>query len=866
VRNLIFKIAFALFLERPQSKNRRELEGRGLCRENTEEAMKENYNFEHIEKKWQKTWDDQDVFAIFEDPKKTKYYCLEMYPYPSGKIHMGQVRNYAIGDVIARFKMMKGYHVIHPIGWDALGMPAENAAITQGVHPQKWTLGNISHMKKQLKRLGFSYDWSREVNTCLPEYYKWNQWIFLKMWEKGLAYRKKSWINWCSSCQTVLANEQVIGEKCWRCDTNVTQKEMEQWFLRITDYTEELLSGHEALENWPEHVLLMQKNWIGKSTGGNISFPIVDFSESIAVFTTRVDTIFGATFMALSPEHPLAKELIAGSAKESELKDWIEKSVAQQRARKDPEEMEKEGIDTGKMAINPYTGQKIPIWVSNYVLMEYGTGAIMAVPAHDQRDFEFAKKYGLPIRVVIVPEKSSIPEDLQEAYEGDGFVVNSGDFSGLPSTEASERMVRYAEKHGFGRKSTLYRIRDWGISRQRYWGTPIPIIYCQACGIVGVPFEDLPVTLPPDVEFTGEEGSPLENAKSFVETRCPKCGEEARRETDTMDTFFDSSWYYFRYCSPNEEKLPFDPKPANYWLPVDLYIGGVEHAILHLIYARFFCKFFRDYGLTNIAEPFPRLLAQGMVTKDGAKMSKSKGNVVDPDDLVKDYGADTVRLYILFASPPEKEFAWNEKGIEGCYRFLNRIWTFFRETKEVLKKDIGSGEGEFPQLTDSPPRLMIKMHQTIRKVTEDIEKRYHLNTAISAIMEFFNLIKADREDLEQRGEGKALLKEAVDKMVLLLSPFAPHLCEELWEQLGHQKLLARTPWPSYDPELAVEERVTIVVQVNGKLRDKFEVERDAEEETLEQIALGLEKIRNFLGDSDVKKVICLKNKLVNIVL
>jgi leucyl-tRNA synthetase len=820
--------------------------------------MTEDYDYNRIEKKWQKVWEEEDVFTFREDPKKTKFYCLEMYPYPSGRIHMGQVRNYAIGDVIARFKMMKGWNVIHPIGWDALGMPAENAAITQGIHPQKWTLGNISHMKKQLQRLGFSYDWSREVNTCLPEYYKWNQWIFLKMLEKGLAYRKKSWINWCPSCQTVLANEQVIGDKCWRCDTEVNQKEMEQWFLRITDYAEELLSGHDKLEKWPEHVLLMQKNWIGKSTGGHISFPVVDSSRHIDIFTTRVDTIFGATFMALSPDHPLTMELIAGSSQEEKSKAWIAKSIAQQRVRKDPEEMEKQGIDTEKKAINPFTGKKIPIWVSNYVLMEYGTGAIMAVPAHDQRDFEFAKKYDIPIKIVIVPERESSPIELEEAYEGDGFVVNSGRFSGLPSAEASEKMVRYAEEEGFGRKSTLFRIRDWGISRQRYWGTPIPIIYCPTCGIVGVPYEDLPVTLPPDVEFTGEEGSPLENAEDFVQTTCPRCGERARRETDTMDTFFDSSWYYFRYCSPEENKLPFDPDPANYWLPVDLYIGGVEHAILHLIYARFFCKFFRDIDLTAIDEPFPRLLAQGMVTKDGAKMSKSKGNVVDPDDMVKDYGADTVRLYILFASPPEKEFAWNEKGIEGCYRFLNRIWYFFQENKSLFSERVSSGDQIHP--------LRIKMHQTIRKVTEDIDKRFHLNTAISSIMELFNMIKAEKQALVQSDEGKGLMREAVESMILLLSPFAPHICEELWEQLGRRTHLAETPWPSYEPELAKEERVTIVVQINGKLRDKFQAERNADEQELKETALGLPKIKNFVGGKKVLKVIHIENKLINIVL
>jgi leucyl-tRNA synthetase len=560
--------------------------------------MKGDYNFKKIEEKWQEIWEKEEAFRASEDSQKTKYYCLEMYPYPSGRIHMGQVRNYAIGDVISRFMIMKDLNVIHPIGWDALGMPAENAAITQGIHPQKWTLDNISHMKGQLKRLGFSYDWSREVNTCLPEYYKWNQWIFLKMFERDLAYRKKSKVNWCPQCQTVLANEQVIGEKCWRCDSLVEQKEMDQWFLKITDYAEEILSGHDLLEKWPEHVLLMQKNWIGKSTGAHITFPLSDSSLSIEVFTTRIDTIFGATFLALSPEHSLSQELIADSGQKEEYQAWIQKNIETLRLKKDVGEVEKEGIDTGKKANNPFTGKEVPVWIANFVLMEYGTGAIMAVPAHDQRDFEFAQKYSLPIQEVIVPEEGLPQGKLEEAFEDYGVVVNSGAFSGKSCKEAMEEMAQFAKEKGFGRKSVLYRIRDWGISRQRYWGTPIPMIYCQKCGIVGVPYEDLPVVLPPEVKFSGEEGSPLENVESFVKVTCPKCKGEARRETDTMDTFFDSSWYYFRYTSAHEEELPFDPKSADYWLPVDLYIGGVEHAILHLIYARFFCKFFRDFGLT----------------------------------------------------------------------------------------------------------------------------------------------------------------------------------------------------------------------------------------------------------------------------
>ncbi|MBC8358498.1 MAG: leucine--tRNA ligase [Candidatus Aminicenantes bacterium] len=826
--------------------------------------MTEDYNFKKIEKKWQDKWEKEEVFKSCEDPQKSKYYCLEMYPYPSGHIHMGQIRNYAIGDVISRFQIMKGFNVIHPIGWDALGMPAENAAITQGIHPQEWTLGNISHMKKQLKRLGFSYDWSREVNTCLPEYYKWNQWIFLKMLEKDLAYRKKSWVNWCPQCKTVLANEQVVGERCWRCESLVKQKEMKQWFLKITDYAEELLSGHELLEKWPEHVLLMQKNWIGKSTGGHITFPLSDSSQSIEVFTTRVDTIYGATFLVLSPEHPLSQELIADSDQKEKAQEWIERNISESRVRKDLEEVEKEGIDTGKKAINPYTNEEIPIWIANYVLMEYGTGAIMAVPAHDQRDFDFAKKYSLQIKVVIVTEGKSPELEPEEAFEDYGVVVNSGQFSGKPCHEAIEEMVQYAEEKGFGRKSTLYRLRDWGISRQRYWGTPIPVIYCKNCGIAGVPYEDLPVLLPYDVEFEGKEGSPLENVESFVKTTCPKCHEEARRETDTMDTFFDSSWYHYRYTSPHEEKLPFNSKAADYWLPVDLYIGGVEHAILHLIYARFFCKFLRDFGLSVVNEPFPRLLAQGMVTKDGAKMSKSKGNVVDPDGIVEKYGADTLRLFILFASPPEKEFAWNDEGIEGCYKFLNRVWLVLQENLD-LYKDKSSNKVKRKE-EEKPTSLIIKMHQTIKKVSEDIEKRYHLNTAISSLMEYYNQIKKEKDELRKSEKGKEVLKESLENLVILLSPFAPHLCEEFWERMGQESFILRSPWPSFDPSLAKEEKVTVVVQVNGKLRDKFEAERDLDGDLIKEMALGLSRIRNIVGEKKVKKIIYVRNKLINIVL
>ena len=827
--------------------------------------MAENYNFQRIEAKWQKIWEDKEAFRVYEDSEQTKFYCLEMYPYPSGRIHMGHVRNYTIGDVISRHKVMKGFNVLHPIGWDAFGMPAENAAINSGVHPQKWTLDNISHMKHQLKRMGFYYDWGREVNTCLPEYYRWNQWIFLQMYSKGLAYKKKSWVNWCPQCQTVLANEQAAGNRCWRCDSEVEQKDMVQWFLKITDYAEELLRGHDLLLKWPEHVLLMQKNWIGKSKGAHVTFPVSGTDQSIKVFTTRVDTIYGATFVAISPEHPLSQKLISDSSQKERFQIWIDLNKKKQRLEKDQIEEEKEGIDTGKKAINPYTGEEVPIWIANYVLMEYGTGAVMAVPGHDQRDFNFAKKYSILIREVIVPEGESSSGELEEAYEGYGRLKNSGDFTGMTSKEAMDAMAQYAEDSGFGQGSILYRLRDWGISRQRYWGTPIPIIYCEKCGALGVPEKDLPVILPSDVEFQGIEGSPLEHADSFVKTDCPQCGGQAHRETDTMDTFFDSSWYYFRYCSSQDETRPFQPSAADYWMPVDLYIGGVEHAILHLIYARFFCKILRDIGLTTMDEPFPHYLPQGMVTKDGSAMSKSKGNVVDPDEMLEQFGADTLRLFILFSSPPEKEIAWNEKGVEGSHRFLCRVWTFIQKNLDLFSRKKTQVLGAAPE-SESHLRLKTKMHQTIKKVGDDIEKRYHLNTAISSIMELFNSLKKECESLRSHQEDRDLVKNTMEILVLLLSPFAPHFCEEIWEKMGHQNLLLHTSWPVFDPELAREETVTIVVQINGKLRDKFETGRGLPKEELERKALELERIQNIIGDRKIRKVIFVQDKLVNIVI
>ncbi len=824
--------------------------------------MKDVYPFAEIEAKWQRIWEEKRVFEAVDHDPRTKYYCLEMYPYPSGRIHMGHVRNYTIGDVISRYKFMKGCNVIHAIGWDALGMPAENAAIKHGIHPEKWTLDNIAHMKRQLQRLGYSYDWSREVNTCLPEYYKWNQWIFLKMFERGLAFRRKSWVNWCPQCRTVLANEQAAGGVCWRCDSPVEQKEMEHWFLRITAYARELLEGHKLLEKWPEHVLEMQKNWIGESEGALVSFSLEGSRRAIEVFTTRIDTIYGATFLLLSPEHPLSPELVSDSTEKSRLREEMIRDIREARMKKKSEETEKLGIDTGKKVVNPFSGEKIPVWIANYILMDYGTGAVMAVPAHDQRDFEFARKYGLPVRTVIVPEGSpDSGEPLEQAMEAEGVLVRSGPFSGLRSLEAMEKMAEFARQRGFGRKSTTYRLRDWGISRQRYWGTPIPVVYCPKCGIVGVPMEDLPVELPRNVRFTGEEGSPLAKVPEFVNATCPICGGTARRETDTMDTFFDSSWYFFRYTSPHRTDAPFDPAAAAYWLPVDLYIGGVEHAILHLIYARFFTKVLRDLGSTGIDEPFPHYLAQGMVTKDGAAMSKSRGNVVDPDEIVSQYGADALRLFILFASPPEKEFAWQEDGIEGCFRFLNRVWSIVEENRDLFNSapDIAIAG----QAAGAP--LLKKTHQTIRKVGEDIEKRFHLNTAVSSIMELYNQIKRDRDELRASPKGRAVLRTALESLIILLSPFTPHLSEELWERTGHREILARFAWPDYDPELARESKVEVVVQVNGKLRDKFEADPAITEEEMKKAALELERIKALVGGKTVRKIICVGNRLVNIV-
>lgn len=832
--------------------------------------MEERYDPATIEPKWQQYWEERNLFRTDKDDSRKKFYCLEMFPYPSGKIHMGHVRNYAIGDVIARYKRMQGYNVLHPMGWDSFGMPAENAAIKNNVHPSQWTYENISYMKGQLKKLGLSYDWSREVATCSPEYYKWNQWFFIKMLEKGLAYRKSSYVNWCHSCATVLANEQVIDTKCWRCDSVVVQKKLEQWFLRITNYAEELLSGCDTLTGWPEKVVLMQKNWIGKSHGAEVDFRIEELDQNIKIFTTRPDTLFGATFLCLSPGHPLAEKLVSD-------KDELEK-VRAHYGKMD----EKVGLFTGTYCINPMTNEKIPVCVANFVLMEYGTGAIMSVPAHDQRDFEFAEKYGLPIRPVIVPEapgedplrvtRHALPE---EAYEDEGILVGSGQFNGLNSADAKQQIADYLEEKGFGKKVINYKLRDWGISRQRYWGTPIPVIYCDSCGIVPVAEKDLPVILPEDVKFTGAGGSPLQESDAFLHSTCPKCGGKARRETDTMDTFVDSSWYFIAYClkgsnglsvmrneSREDSSSPITHHPLlKYWMPVDQYVGGVEHAVLHLLYSRFFTRVIRDLGIINVSEPFINLLTQGMVIKDGAKMSKSKGNVIDPDYLISRYGSDTSRLFSLFAAPPEKDLDWSDKGVDGAYRFLNRVWSVAQKHCDALKK-AAPVVADSDELSDRAKAVRRKTHQTIRKVTADIEKDYHFNTAISAMMELVNELIGYEPGNEKEMQ---VFTFAVENLLLLLSPFTPHVAEELWSQLDHKKNASEMDWPVWDEEIAKDEEIELVIQINGKLRGKFLIPAGLPDEDVKERALTDSKVAEFIGGQSIKKVIVIKGRLVNIV-
>ncbi len=803
------------------------------------------YDFKEIEKKWQAEWEKQRLFSAIGvsakvDANKKKYYLLEMFPYPSGRIHMGHVRNYTIGDVIARFKMMQGFNVLHPMGYDAFGQPAENAAIKNKSHPETWTLSCIDNMRTQLKKMGFSYDWGREVSTCLPEYYRWNQWIFLKMHEKGLAYKKAAIVNWCPDCETTLANEEVIDGKCWRCKKEVKQKGLEQWFIKITAYKEKLLDDLDKLKYWPQRVITMQKNWLGKSEGVEIYFSVQGAAEKeiIPVFTTRQDTIFGCTYIVLAPEHPLVKKLINGKPNEKSILEFIDKVAKESKIVRTASDVKKEGIFTGSYAINPVNNEAVPIWVADYVLMEYGTGAIMAVPTHDQRDFLFAKEHRLPMRVAIestVHSPQSI-DQMEEAYEGDGIQVNSGQFDGLTNYEARPKIAEWMEKTGIGKRTVNWRLRDWLVSRQRYWGTPIPMTYCDKCGVVPVPEKDLPVVLPKKVEFSGKGGSPLSYVKDFVDVKCPKCGGKARRETDTMATFIDSSWYFLRFCSPKFDKGPFDKEEVSYWMPVDQYIGGIEHAVLHLLYSRFFTKFLKDIGLLEFEEPFHKLLTQGMVLKDGEVMSKSRGNIVDPDGIIDKYGADTIRLFILFAAPPETELEWEDRGIEGAFKFLNRVW----RVRENLKEK-------------ADPSLVRLMHKTIKKVTDDIND-FKFNTAIASLMELVNAMYQTGSD-----------KEAFSNLIIMLSPIAPHFCEELWCSLGNKDSIVKAGWVKYDPAMLVEDKVIIAVQINGKVRSKIEVPAAISEDELRKVVLSDEKVITWLGGSAVRNFIIVPNRLVNIV-
>ncbi|PIP21256.1 MAG: leucine--tRNA ligase [Candidatus Omnitrophica bacterium CG23_combo_of_CG06-09_8_20_14_all_40_11] len=806
-----------------------------------------DYTFKEIEEKWQKYWSEHKVFNVKADTGRKKYYVLEMFPYPSGKIHMGHVRNYTIGDSYSRYKWMQGYNVLHPMGFDAFGQPAENAAIKNKTKPDIWTHKCIAWMKKELERIGFSYDWDREISTCESNYYKWNQWIFLKMFERSLAYKKEAFVNWCPLCETTLANEEVVDGGCWRCYTKVEQKDLEQWFLKITEYKERLLEDLQHLKDWPQRVIAMQSNWIGRSQGVEIYFRLKDNDKIIPVFTTRVDTIFGATYIVLAPEHPLVKEIVKGKAEEKEVHKFIHQVSKESKAIRSSEDVKKEGVFTGCYCINPVNNETIPIWIADYVLMEYATAAIMAVPTHDQRDFLFAKVHKLPMRIVIQPSAISYQlsaESMTEAYEGDGIQVNSGQFNGLSNQEAKIKIAEWMEKVGIGKIQTHWRLRDWLISRQRYWGTPIPIIYCQKCGIVPVPYEDLPVELPKDAPFTGKGGSPLSKVKEFVNVPCPKCKSPAQRETDTMATFFDSSWYFLRFCSPKFDKGPFEKEETKYWMPVDQYIGGIEHAILHLLYSRFFTKFFKDLGMIDFAEPFQKLLTQGMVLKDGEVMSKSRGNIVDPDSIIKKYGADTLRLYILFAAPPEVETEWSERGIEGAFRFLNRVWRLLGHLKQKSEAQTLS------------PELQKKMHRTIKEVTQDLES-FKFNTAISSIMELVNEIYQSLD---------TDIAEAIKTVILLVSPFAPHLAEEMWQRLGNKESVLKAPWPKYEEKFLKEEVITIVIQVNGKLRSKVEVPADINEKRLKELLLADEKLKPWIKDKPIKNFIIVPQKLVNIVI
>ncbi len=822
-----------------------------------------SYNFNEIEQKWQKNWEENGQFKVEENNDKPKYYALEMFPYPSGNLHMGHVRNYSIGDVVARFKTMNGYNVLHPMGWDSFGLPAENAAIKHGVHPNKWTWENIENMRKQLKQLGLSYDWDREIATCHEDYYKWTQWMFLLLYNNGLAYKNKSFVNWCPSCSTVLANEQVVEGKCERCKSDVGKKDLNQWFFKITEYAQRLLDDIDKLEGWPDKVKTMQSNWIGRSEGAEIQFAIDGLDEKVTVYTTRPDTIFGVSYMVIAPEHPLVPELIKGLPQEEECQKFINNMQFLNEIARTSTETEKEGVFTGRYVINPINDEKIPLYLANYVLMDYGTGIVMAVPAHDQRDFDFAKKYNLPIKVVIQPEGEELDGNtMTEAFPAQGIMVNSGQFNGLNNKEALPKFIDEFEKKNAGERKINFRLRDWLISRQRYWGAPIPIIYCEDCGIVPVPEKDLPVLLPTDVKFTGAGKSPLAEHESYLHAACPRCGKMGRRETDTMDTFVCSSWYYLRYCDPHNDKEPFSKEAAKYWMGVDQYIGGVEHAILHLLYSRFFTKVVHDFGYVPVDEPFNNLLTQGMVLKDGAKMSKSLGNTVSPEVIVNKYGADTARLFILFASPPEKDLEWSDAGVEGSFRFLNRVNRIVQDFADIVKN---AGTLDLNALSSEDKELRYAVHGAVKKVTDDISLRFNFNTAISAIMELVNALYHYKDKAKATGYNEALLKETIESLIVLLAPFVPHLTEELWQNIGGTDSVHVQQWPVYDPKALVKDEVEIVLQINGKVKDKLVISTSATKEETEKEAMESTKIQSFIEGKQIIKVIVVPKKLVNIV-
>lgn len=821
--------------------------------------MEERYNPQMIEEKWQKHWVENQFHKTEIDRTKPEYYVLEMFPYPSGNLHMGHVRNYSIGDVIARFKKMQGYCVLHPMGWDAFGMPAENAAIKHGIHPSEWTWKNIANMRDQQNRIGLSYDWEREVATCHPDYYRWTQWLFLLFYEQGLAYKKKAAVNWCPDCATVLANEQVIEGKCWRCDSDVIKKDLEQWFFKITEYADRLLEDLQELKGWPDRVKTMQENWIGRSEGTEFSFTVKGTGDQIPVYTTRIDTVFGVSYVVLAPEHPLVEKLTKGTDHEASVQAFVDKIRNLNELSRTSTDTEKEGMPIGSYAVNPFNGEEIPILIANYVLMDYGTGAVMGVPAHDQRDFEFAAKYQLPVKVVVQPEGMDAG-NLTAAYDGAGKLVASGEFTGMENESAKAAMTKWLESKGTGKLRVNYRLRDWLVSRQRYWGVPIPVIYCEHCGVIPVPKEQLPVLLPEQVSFAPGAKSPLASVEEFINVTCPTCGAAARRETDTMDTFICSSWYYYRYTSPHTTTAPFDSEKANYWLPVDQYIGGIEHAILHLLYSRFFTKVLRDAGLINVGEPFKNLLTQGMVIKDGAKMSKSKGNVVSPEEIISKYGADTARLFILFAAPPERDLEWSDQGVEGAYRFLNRLWRLVHFYAAQL--------GEAPKLdkcalTKADKELRRVHHNTVRKVTDDVSERFNFNTAISSVMELVNALYGYKEKAAE--PNLAVIREAIRDIVLLLAPFAPHVTEELWQSIGEKGSVHQQPWPTADLEALVAEEVEIVVQVNGKVRDKIIVPAGLDAKQMEMQVHKLDRIKELIEGKQIVKVITVPDKLINIV-